>query len=189
MDANLDISYMAYEGFSQPFCELECPLYLKPGKSVFINAVKEGIGTVALFSFGGADKILGLIHVADHRENMLGANMVKVLEKAAMQLGAAIGRPLAQNSLRESEDRYIRRKTEAIGTLAGGIANDLNNILQPVVGYAEMALNELPPYNPLRHDLEQVLTAAAERKNCSGKSSRYSYPTRTVKDPGSRSAL
>ena len=35
------------------------------------------------------------------------------------------------------------QKLEAIGTLAGGIAHDFNNILQPMMGYTEMALNEL----------------------------------------------
>ena len=34
------------------------------------------------------------------------------------------------------------QKLEAIGTLAGGIAHDFNNILQPIIGYTELALNE-----------------------------------------------
>lgn len=39
------------------------------------------------------------------------------------------------------------QKLEALGTLAGGIAHDFNNILGVVMGYAEMALEELgvPP--------------------------------------------
>ena len=40
------------------------------------------------------------------------------------------------------------RRLEAIGTLAGGIAHDFNNILQPIIGYTEMALNALSPSNP-----------------------------------------
>ena len=33
---------------------------------------------------------------------------------------------------------------EAIGTLAGGIAHDFNNILAAIVGFTEMALEDIP---------------------------------------------
>ena len=56
------------------------------------------------------------------------------------------------------------QKLEAIGTLAGGIAHDFNNILQPMMGYAEMALRELSPSDPVRDDLEQILVASQRAK-------------------------
>ncbi|MEA1969956.1 MAG: response regulator [Thermodesulfobacteriota bacterium] len=37
------------------------------------------------------------------------------------------------------------QKMEAIGTLAGGIAHDLNNILSPVLGYADMIMRASKP--------------------------------------------
>ncbi len=37
------------------------------------------------------------------------------------------------------------QKMEAIGTLAGGIAHDLNNILSPVLGYADMIMGSAKP--------------------------------------------
>ncbi len=52
------------------------------------------------------------------------------------------------------------QKLEAIGTLAGGIAHDFNNILQPMMGYTEMALDELSPSDPTRDMLVQVLNAS-----------------------------
>jgi PAS domain S-box-containing protein len=46
-------------------------------------------------------------------------------------------------------------KMKAIGTLAGGIAHDFNNLLAGILGYAEVALLELPDTNPSRlHILE-----------------------------------
>jgi len=42
------------------------------------------------------------------------------------------------------------RKMEAIGTLAGGVAHDLNNILAGLVSYPELLLMDIPEESPLR---------------------------------------
>jgi CheY-like chemotaxis protein len=42
---------------------------------------------------------------------------------------------------------------EALGTLAGGVAHDLNNILSGVVTYPELLLMDLPPESPLKKPL------------------------------------
>jgi PAS domain S-box-containing protein len=52
------------------------------------------------------------------------------------------------------------QKMEAIGTLAGGIAHDFNNILFPIVGFAEMAMYDLPEDSPLRENLNEILQGA-----------------------------
>ena len=48
-------------------------------------------------------------------------------------------------------ERQLRRaqKMEAIGTLAGGVAHDLNNILTGIVGYPDLILMKLEEGNPL----------------------------------------
>ena len=51
-----------------------------------------------------------------------------------------------------------KQKMEAIGTLAGGIAHDFNNILSALQGYTELSLDDLPEDNPVRDNLEQILT-------------------------------
>jgi CheY-like chemotaxis protein len=45
---------------------------------------------------------------------------------------------------------------EAIGTLAGGVAHDLNNILSGVVSYPELLLLDLPADSPMRAPLETI---------------------------------
>jgi signal transduction histidine kinase/ActR/RegA family two-component response regulator len=52
------------------------------------------------------------------------------------------------------------RKMETLGSLAGGIAHDFNNLLSPIIGYAELGINQLPLEHPLTVSLEQILKAA-----------------------------
>ena len=54
------------------------------------------------------------------------------------------------------------QKLEAIGRLAGGIAHDFNNLLTAILGFADRALDRLPPSERRREDLREI-TLAAER--------------------------
>jgi len=59
----------------------------------------------------------------------------------------------------EKEQRYLEtqlaksQKMEAIGTLAGGVAHDLNNILSGLVSYPELLLMDLPDNSPLKQPI------------------------------------
>ncbi len=48
------------------------------------------------------------------------------------------------------------QRMEAIGTLAGGVAHDLNNILSGIVSYPELILMELPQDSPLRRPIMTI---------------------------------
>ncbi len=52
------------------------------------------------------------------------------------------------------------QKIEAIGTLAGGVAHDFNNILTAIIGYTHVVLMKMKQDDPLRYELQQVLAAA-----------------------------
>jgi PAS domain S-box-containing protein len=57
------------------------------------------------------------------------------------------------------------QKMEAIGTLAGGIAHDFNNILGIILGNTELALDDVPEWNPAQHNLHEVRDACMRAKD------------------------
>jgi signal transduction histidine kinase len=77
-----------------------------------------GYESVALVPLRVENHILGLIHVADPRENMCPLEVVEVLEGAAMQLGTAIYRVRAEEALRKAHDELEQRVAERTRDLA-----------------------------------------------------------------------
>ncbi len=62
--------------------------------------------------------------------------------------------------LRLQQHLRLTQKTEALGTLAGGIAHDLNNILNPIFINTELVLLDAPLDDSMRRSLELTLKAA-----------------------------
>lgn len=80
-------------------------------------------------------------------------------------LPIAVERVLSQVHLEKrlaDSDRQLRQaqKMEAIGTLAGGVAHEFNNLLQAIQGYTRYAMEGLDPDDERSKDLQQVLNAS-----------------------------
>ncbi|HJM76646.1 MAG TPA: PAS domain S-box protein [Dehalococcoidia bacterium] len=59
------------------------------------------------------------------------------------------------------EQRLIQtQRLESLGLLSAGIAHDFNNLLMPILGYANIATQQLPPESPALPRLHQIETAA-----------------------------
>ena len=71
----------------------------------------------------------------------------------------AIKRDLTENHKLEAQLQHAQ-KMESIGTLAGGIAHDLNNILTAIIGYGTLALMKMAVNDPQRPHIQHMLEAS-----------------------------
>ncbi len=63
------------------------------------------------------------------------------------------------------EELFQSRKMESIGRLAGGVAHDLNNMLTPILGYADMLLLDMPMDDSHLDSLIQIKEAAERARD------------------------
>ena len=74
---------------------------------------------------------------------------------------ASIGTVKNITARKRLEEQLLQaRKMEAVGMLAGGVAHDFNNILTAIIGYSELLLREINPYDPRHSDVKEIKKAA-----------------------------
>ena len=90
---------------------------------------------------------------------VLGALTVVALVRQLNRIEAG-ERALLESRVRQAQSQ----KLEALGSLAGGIAHDFNNILGAILGYGELAQQELHEGGTLRRYVDNVMHAAWRAK-------------------------
>ena len=92
------------------------------------------------------------------RQRLVGANE---------QLRTEIREREASEHRRLQLERQLlhRERIASIGTLAGGMAHEFNNMMTPILLYSQMALDEVPPGSTLSDDLRRVIAAAHRARN------------------------
>ena len=86
---------------------------------------------------------------------LTGFRMVMNDKRYLVGVGIDISeRKRLEEQLRQSQ------KMESIGTLAGGISHDFNNILTAIIGYGSLFRMKMPDDDPLRHNVDQILASA-----------------------------
>lgn len=81
-----------------------------------------------------------------------------------------IARDISERTKAEKERLLLEgrlkqsQKMEAIGNLAGGIAHDFNNILSLILGFTELALEDIEEDSPVAESLREVYSAGHRAK-------------------------
>jgi signal transduction histidine kinase len=92
-------------------------------------------------------------HLESMRQALVGAN-----ERLASEMRE---REVSEKKRLELERQLLHRERIAtVGTLAGGVAHEFNNILTPILLYSQLALNESPADAPRSRDLRRIVSAA-----------------------------
>jgi len=88
-------------------------------------------------------------------------------------------------SKEKKEEENIRniQKMEALGTLSGGIAHDINNILSPIIGFAQIAILENEDKNRQNECINEILKAAERAKELIARILTFSRNGDTEKKP------
>jgi PAS domain S-box-containing protein len=75
------------------------------------------------------------------------------------------------------------QKMEALGTLAGGIAHEFNNILMAILGYTQLATSQVPPASAVSQYLQEVHTAGQRAKELVQQILTFSRPHDHSREP------
>ena len=112
-------------------------------------------------------------------------NLARDLEYMREQLVGTSARLRAEMVQRESEqaqrailETHLRheQRLATVGTFAGGLAHEFNNILLPMMLFSEQALEDIPADHPARGNVESILDAAKRASNVISKMLAFSRP-------------
>ena len=108
---------------------------------------------------------IGLIGLANKESNFT-ADDAKIVAALGELAAISLMQNQTREALHESEKRLRQtQKLEAIGNLAGGIAHDFNNILASIIGYTELAIDDLSGSSRAVDNLYEVLTAGKRARD------------------------
>jgi signal transduction histidine kinase len=122
-------------------------------------------------SSGDVDRELkpdsGLVEIAALSDDLetMRRNLVGINERLKSEI--------AEREQAEAERRHLEeqarhhQRLRSLGTLAGGVAHEFNNVLQPMVLYLELALEDIPADSLTAENLQRVQDLANRAKGLS----------------------
>ena len=155
----------------------------------FTEPEKARAGYKQAFSEGSVqDYSLEILHRDGHITSVL-YNASVYHDRTGEVLGVfAAARDITELRRAEEEKKKLEvqlmqaQRMEALGKLAGGIAHDLNNILQPILINSEMISDKLPQGTQEREYLDQIIDAAQLGKNLTRQIKLYGSSQKPILD-------
>jgi signal transduction histidine kinase len=132
-------------------------IYVQPSAHL-VSVVKTDLPNIALL----LGISIAILFIVATRLAQLARQRAKSLDQINHDLKIEIAdRIMAEESKQKLEIELLQgQKLQAIGTLAGGIAHDFNNILYAVMGYVEMARDDVEKDSLVYNNLGKVLEAS-----------------------------
>ena len=133
---------------------------------------EKGQRLIAL-AYQGQPQFFEWQHLAENGQSFfveVSLNCIEFMGEAMLQ---AIVCDITDRKEKEELNRNLEdqlkqtQKMESVGRLAGGVAHDLNNMLTPILGYAELLLTDLSNQHPYRNKIETIKSAAERAQDLS----------------------
>jgi len=137
-----------------------------------LNILQQGIDRVAQGDYAyGFEEIhhIELTGIARRIKEMAAdiqarENSLQVINRE-LQNEITVRKQAAADKSRLEEQLRKAQKMEAIGTLAGGVAHDLNNVLSGLISYPELILMDLPADSPLKSSVLAIQKSGEKAAN------------------------
>ncbi len=118
------------------------------------------------------DQLLGFLEVCylEEKPEIDEGPFLKEERDLINAITERLGKIIEQKQTIEEKERLeaqLRQshKMEAIGTLAGGIAHEFNNILGIIIGNTELGIMGVPEWSPAKNCLEEIRSASLRAKD------------------------
>jgi signal transduction histidine kinase len=134
--------------------------YLPDGICLDLGVIFHQYPVIVMTGGGDEKTAVGVMKAGakDYITKGVGSGALKMLP---LTLENVLIRHHAEREREELESRADEmQKMESLGRLAGGIAHDFNNILGSIIGYTELAVEDVDEGSITRKNLQEVLVAA-----------------------------
>jgi len=135
-----------------------------PTAGVREQEILQAVGVQSLvcvpLTFG---KVLGgfLAFATVRTEKLWSEESITLLKVVGEIVANALERKRADEQQRQLQAQLLQtQKLEALGTLAGGVAHDFNNILSAIMGYAALVKDDVPEGTLTQRNIDEILTAS-----------------------------